>query len=93
MVERGQFSFDAQRLRRKIDNPQPVLSPQGLERGGMALDLLLARGIDVEGVEVAPQRVGGFLGVDHGLRQQLDGSRELRVGVPGIAQRGAGPAQ
>ncbi len=87
VVEGGQFRFDARQLLRKLQNAQAVLSAQGLEGGGMALDFFLAGRIDVEHVQVAAQHFRRFLGVDHGLRQQLPGRRELRIGVRHIAQR------
>jgi hypothetical protein len=68
-----------------------VLARQRLERRGAALDLLLARRIDVERLEIAAQRIGGLARLDRGLGEQRADLRELGVGVGGAAQRRSAP--
>ena len=68
-----------------------MLARQGLERRRLALDLLLARRIDVERLEITAQRVGGLPGEDRGFADQI--RRLLRAAgsaVGGAAQRARG---
>ncbi len=78
---------------RQFQDADSVLSRQPFQGGRLALDLLLAPRIDVENVQVAPQRVGGFLGIDHGFRHQLRRREKLRVRLRGGAQCRVCPAQ
>ena len=58
-----------------------------LERRGLALDLFLARGIDLESLQVMPQRLGGLARQDGGFADEIRGLFEARIGLRGAAQR------
>ena len=74
-------------MRRQLECAQPVLARQGLERGRAPLQVLLARGIDVERLQIAAQGVGGFAYLDGRIGEELTGLRQRRIGIPCIAQR------
>ena len=67
IVESGHFLFGLRELLRQLQHRHAVFSCQGFERCGAALDLILARGVNVQFIQVMPQSLRGFLREDGGL--------------------------
>ena len=70
-----------------------MLARERLERRGFALDLLLARRVHVECVEIVPQRVRRFAHQNHSLAEQLRRRPKFRVHLHHRAQRPRGLAE
>ena len=70
-LERADFLHGPRELRGQLHDALAVLARERLERRGLALDLLLARRVHVERIEIVPQRIRGLAHENGGLAEQL----------------------